>query len=206
MQGLVPPELILQIQEYVRRKCRIAQRAFPSFETDEDSVTAALGERLRTVKSQGRTLELNGQVWRWKISFQRLRGRGPHAAETSVGADGLFQIEVEDRQTGSLWRKGLLFQGKMEKDNDRQRLLSQMRAMEELTPQQSMIVEYGESGYRAVPSATLLRNENSLKTIDRQAVRPLGDMPGQSHVGGVNWSNDCMGRSFVKGCGIFRCG
>jgi hypothetical protein len=29
---------------------------------------------------------------------------------------------------------------------------------------------------------------------------------GQLHVGGVNWSNDCVGRDFVKGRGIFRSG
>ncbi|MBR9802586.1 hypothetical protein GYB59_13285 [bacterium] len=176
MQDVIPNQIIAQIQRHLRSRCRIAQQGFSQMEMDEDSVTGALGERLRTTRSQGRTAIVDGATWRWKITSQKLRGRGPKAAETTVGADGLFQIEVEDVDGGQVWRKGMLFQAKMEKNSDKQLLVQEMKNMEEITPNESLVVEYGENGYRAVRSSELLRSDKSLRTVDEDSIHNLGDM------------------------------
>lgn len=176
MRGIVPDQAIMQIQRHLRAKCKTAQQGFFQMEMDEDSVTGALGERLRTTRSQGRKVLVNGKLWRWRVSFQKLRGEGPKAAERSVGAAGLFQIEVEDHASGQMWRKGMLFQGKMSKDSDRARLKRQMEAMESITPMQSLVVEYDRTGYRSIPSHQLLTLNKSLRTVDSSQLVPLGDL------------------------------
>lgn len=176
MRDVVPIQVVKQIQNYLRSRCRTAQRGFSQMEMDEDSVTGALGERLRTTRSQGRVSSIDGETWRWKITSKKLRGRGPNAAEASVGADGLFQIEVQDVESGDVWRKGVLFQAKMEKNQDKRMLEEEMRNMERLTPSESLVIEYSENGYRAIKSKYLLESDKSLRTADKEFSFSLGDM------------------------------
>lgn len=176
MREVVPEQVVKQIQRHLRSRCRIAQQGFSQMAMDEDSVTGALGERLRTTRSQGRTSHIDGVTWRWKITSHKLRGRGPNAAEASVGADGLFQIELEDMTTQEIWRKGLLFQAKMEKDRNKKLLVEEMKNMEKITPNESLVVEYGDNEYRAIRSSDLLRSGKSLRTVDEGVSQSLGDI------------------------------
>ncbi len=176
MKEVVPDAVVRDIQQHLRTNCEVAEEGFGSAMMDEDSVTGALGERLRTTRSQTRTHYTGDSIWQWRVTSTKLRGRGPNPAENTVGADGFFQIEVEDFSNGALWRKGMLFQAKMEKNKDTKLLIQEMKHMEEITPNESLVVEYSRNGYRAIRSSELLRTGKSLRSVSDNAVRGLGDI------------------------------
>ncbi len=62
---------------------------------DGEAATAALG---RALAGQGQLALPDGRIVRWATRYRRLRGRGARAPERNLGAEGLFEIEMEDEE------------------------------------------------------------------------------------------------------------
>lgn len=155
MKGVIPNTLMNEIAEHLRQGVKDGEGGFANARADEDTVTGDLGGCLRT-KSGWVNGTYDGKKCRWRVQYTKFRGRGKGAEEKQLGADWIIEIEVEDMTTGDMIRKGLLAQSKMEgKSIDP----SQCEKMEELTPGNSMVFEYGEDGYYSEPSSEALKNK-----------------------------------------------
>ena len=176
MRDLLPNQVMNQIQSHIKGNCKIAESGFSANQMEEDAVTGALGERLRTLPDPTRELVVDGRAWNWSVSYSKFRGRGRDAAENTIGADGIFQIQFTDTDLARIWSKGILFQAKMEKNRNRASLFEEMNKMEEITPNESIVVEYDDNGYKAIKSRELLAADKTPKKVLREKSVSLGDL------------------------------
>jgi hypothetical protein len=89
-----------------------ATRGLSSAIEDEDAVTGHLGSALQITPEQKVFVREGDYVgeWTWSIDYAKLRGRGRRAAEATIGADGIFEIRLA--QKDMVRYKSLLFQAK----------------------------------------------------------------------------------------------
>lgn len=139
MTGWLPTELADSIKRHLRTTSRIAEEGWESAEQDEDTLTGDFCGALRT----GWQSDVPG--WRWKVTYKKYSGRGKGATEKRIGADGIFEIQLEDPQTGERESKGLLFQAK--KRGNAKGLKKQIEKMKKAAPNASSVFEYGADGY-----------------------------------------------------------
>ncbi len=83
------------LSESYRAGVADALRAYADGEVDAEAATAALG---RALAGQGQLALADGRVVRWATRYRRLRGQGRRGPERSLGAEGLFEIEMEDEE------------------------------------------------------------------------------------------------------------
>jgi hypothetical protein len=114
---LGPPESLWHdIREHVATAGRTAPSGYWSAAEEEDSLTGDFGATLRT--GSNKLLDSKtGRVWFWRVTYRKIRGRGPDATERLVGADGILQILVAYERR--VFVKGLLFQAKNAWSSDR---------------------------------------------------------------------------------------
>ncbi|MCP4675028.1 MAG: J domain-containing protein [Deltaproteobacteria bacterium] len=107
----LPREVQDSIRAHIGSAVGLAIDGYYSAEDDEDTLTGHLGAKLqiRNQKVDVPQAELPG-VWTWSIDYVKFRGRGGNAAETYLGADGLFEIKV--RGGRRVDQKSILFQAK----------------------------------------------------------------------------------------------
>jgi len=96
------------IEAHIAQRLAEAQQRYWSASEDEDTFTGHLGALLGCSE---RRVRVDGRVWRWRIDYTKFRGKGGNATETSVGADGIFEIRLQGPETDG--RKAMLFQAKM---------------------------------------------------------------------------------------------
>jgi len=145
MKKLLPDEIKQEIAAHIQRAICHAEAGWDAAHDEEDTLTGELGGALRTdgfVKCE------SDSSWSYKLSYKKLRGRGPHAPEKVTGADGLFQIEVQHPGASSE-TKGFLFQAKKREASSRGDLVSQVDDLEKLAPGGSAVIEYSQEGFRA---------------------------------------------------------
>jgi hypothetical protein len=99
----IPSHVKEAIVKHVDKAISKAVAAYGSAAEEEDALTAQLGFALRTSRRVA-------DGWTWSIDYTKLRGRGPHAAEKAVGADGILEMQV--RTVEGVQRKAALFQAK----------------------------------------------------------------------------------------------
>jgi hypothetical protein len=110
----IPEPLQQAIAAHINEAVPRAIEGYLSAHEDEDTLTGHLGATLRTgtqtvfVQDQ----ELGFGEWKWKIDYRKFRGRGPKAAESVLGADGLFELTLLRGTREET--KSLLFQAKKE--------------------------------------------------------------------------------------------
>lgn len=141
---------------------------------DEDSLSGALGNNL----SMAQPLIFSDGMRRYEfqISYHKIRGRGRGAPEKSLGADGIFQIEVRD-ENGE-WRKGLPFQSKKQWRSTDGKLLTQAQNMIE-TAGGGIVVDYRPNQYTACRAEDVVHSYANRKLIDQAgAAQPLGQLLG----------------------------
>src|SRR5262245_9212649 len=120
MRDILPEEVISDISKHLIDRCAHAEEGWASGEDEEDTLTGDLGGCLRkkwttvATKSKG--------IWKWQLTYKKFRGRGSKAEEKELGADGIFEIEVE-KNDGTGETKGLLFQSKKVTNRERKKLL-----------------------------------------------------------------------------------
>ena len=80
------------LSERYRAGVADAVRAYAEAASDREAATAALGTVLA---GQGELALADGRIVRWATRYRRLSGRG---SEGTLGAEGLFEIEMEDEE------------------------------------------------------------------------------------------------------------
>jgi hypothetical protein len=169
VNDVLDPGVIAKIGEQMRDAARAAQENYESYMADEDTVTGALGGTFDHIVRG--TFVVNGTRWSWRTRTKKLRGRGPGADEKEIGADGLFEIEVQDANGVILARKSLPFQAKNDRRGSRARLAEQARKIAAL-PGGGCVVDYSRDGYTAVNAQTVADQDGAWPM---SPATPLGD-------------------------------
>lgn len=149
-----------------------AQMKYPFSAGDEDSLTGALGSNIsmpsQMIFSEGQ------RRFSYQISYHKIRGRGPGAPEKRLGADGIFQIEVNDERGKR--RKGLPFQAKKGWRNADHSLFDQAHLMLE-TAGDGIVIDYRKDLYSACRAEDVLHSQADRRVADRAGkIQPLGQM------------------------------
>ncbi len=172
MTDLLPEGLLKKIQVYLQEGVRHAEKGWEAGSDEEDTLTGDLGANLRTkrVRRFGA-----GTEWKWTISYKKFRGRGKHALEKTIGADGIIQIEVyPDTDDNSVITKGVLFQAKKVTARAGGLLGDQIRKMNALAPGGWAIFEYGPDGYFASNRENVPKESRPQKRESANPLMPLG--------------------------------
>lgn len=143
---LVPPGLIKRLGNHFSEGIEEAVAKYRFNETDEDSLTGALGQALSTPRPIAVTA-LKGALYSFVIESHKILGKGPGTPESRTGADGIIQISVES-EGKPFFAKGLPFQAKK---------LSRYREAEVATQAEKMlrtshtgiVMRFSDRGYDA---------------------------------------------------------
>jgi len=172
MNDYVPEEILAKIEIHLEEKCAHGEGGWDAGEEEEDTLTGDLCGALR--KGWGTLVTKEKEQWRWRVKYKKFGGRGDAADESILGADGIFQIEVEDKTKNKIINKGLLFQAKKVNSKDRNKLLEQLRNMEALATGGSAIFEYGPDGYRGADSCVVIKADGRIPPNHPSTVQKLG--------------------------------
>ncbi len=169
MKDILPAPIYDAIEAHITRRAQHAQEGWEGGSDEEDTLTGDLGATFRTPWSS--PIRSNGDIWLWRMSYKKFRGRGYGAFEKESGADGIFQVEVT--RGSEMEFKGLMFQAKKtgQLNGD---LASQVERMEAMAPQGSAVFEYGPDSYRAIAGHDYLTEASIDKSRIGRALQPLG--------------------------------
>lgn len=156
MAAWIPEEVRKAIGSHFKSASKEAEGGYKGAKADEDAVTGAFGEALRTKKQQGKVI-VNGDEWTFKVTSTKFRGRGKNATEKEIGADGIVEIEVTSNKNDTT-TKSLIFQAKKRGNN--KGLLGQAEQMEGIAKKGSAVFEFDDEGYIACDAADLLGESN----------------------------------------------
>ncbi|MFO1436820.1 MAG: hypothetical protein U1F81_00775 [Verrucomicrobiaceae bacterium] len=175
MLDLLPRNVLFSIESHIHQRVADAEYGFQFGEADEDTLTGALGQMLLTRPQDDWDMQNNRQ-FQWSFTYRKVRGRGPNAPEKTIGADGIFQIEVSDENGKMLRQKGLLFQAKIaskpgssRKLRDQAELLSQFKRA-------AILIQYSRHGYSAVPIDQMVQENQTATRAKERILRPLADV------------------------------
>jgi hypothetical protein len=129
----MPEEVILSINTHLRNVCTETnmRKNWNINHADEDSLTGVFLNSLATDNEQ-----ILPCGWGWKITTNKIRGRGPNAPEKSIGADGIISLNVEEN--GITKTKSTIFQAKKVKCTDS--LKKQKEKMSKCCPNGNMVI------------------------------------------------------------------
>lgn len=131
----VPEKVVQQIKDHLIEASLIGEDGWEHANQEEDTLTGDYLGQLRTgIKRCG--------DWKWKIKYNKFRGRGAGAYEKTVGADGIITIEIE--KDGIRETKSVIFQAK--KEGNRQTAV-QIDKMQKALPQGNMVLVFSKDGY-----------------------------------------------------------
>lgn len=198
LKDVIPSSIFSAVQHELRARCEFAEQGWNAGSDEEDTLTGDLGASLRRPWQDVFDPDAH-QKWRWQVTYKKFRGKGKGADEKLFGADGIFEIAVQDQRTGTRFVKGLLFQAKKKGDTRKKKLEEQAKHMERIVPGGAAIFEYGPSQYSAwdaIESAPDLTVADAGKRISR-----LGDYLANRFltckVGKLGIYYDAVGRSLV---------
>jgi hypothetical protein len=118
---------------------------------DGEAITAALG---RALTGQGEVALVGGGTVRWATRYRRLRGRGRGAPDRNLGAEGLFEIEMEDEEKDRS-RKTLPFQAWTGTPGYGEALVRGQAKRLNALPGGGVVVSYRATGYAAVDAGVV---------------------------------------------------
>lgn len=153
-----------------------AEALFDLNAADEDSLTGALGQSIS--RHRPITFTSGDRDFRLRTYHRKLRGRGPGAPEKPLGADGIFQIDIEDETGQKIWQKGLPFQSKKEWSGSDSGLVGQAQKMI-AEAGQGLVIDYTAEGYKACPANMVVEHQGRASVLRELALlRPLGHVLG----------------------------
>lgn len=186
------PELVReQIKAHIRQTSARAEGGWQSGPRSEDVLTGDMCGSMRTDWTTPH--QEQGYVWRWRVVYRAFGSGNQHSSEERpTGADGIFQIEVdrtrievtpfgnvaqvENVEVEGQFKKGILFQSKRHDSKEgKQALVSELRLIENLTPESGAYFEYGPDGYRAARACDVLDQEGHSKALDERSFPRVGD-------------------------------
>jgi hypothetical protein len=177
--SVLPPMIVRALQRHFYAGVKMAEVRFRHHEADEDAVTGALGERLIEPAIR---VQFGPEVFTWSTVYYKLRGRGAHAPEKELGADGIFQLEVLDQEKRFILRKGLLFQSKIEWTGRDERLFYQAQRLAAVS-RSAIVIDYSSNGYKAIPATSVMSAEGNRQRIPPENDKPLAEVLGDEFVG-----------------------
>jgi hypothetical protein len=160
MKDIIPKSLFAEISDHLIVKSKSVARIWESSSDEEDSITGHFCGQLQTDWSRQKNYGNQGR-WQWRVSYKKFRSKGAHAFEHIIGADGLFQIEIEQKDIGILETKGLLFQAKKYKLGLDSNLSDQVHKMEAIAKSASAVFVYGRERFQAISSNEYLNQKNT---------------------------------------------
>ena len=167
----IPQAVKESISEHVKTSIPRAIAGFESSSENEDSMTGYLGGVL-SIGNQYVDVkdgEIRGR-WSWSIKYKKFRSGGPSATENIIGADGVFEVFVNNGF--AIDKKSLLFQAKIGLEGDA-RLNSQCVKMSTWR-EAAFVLSYNEDGFfafliddvlKAKGDMRLIQNKQNLATI-----------------------------------------
>lgn len=174
----LPPVIVRMLRKHFYAGVKEAEVRFRYHSADEDAVTGALGDRLIEPET---LVTVGGEMYRWSAVYHEIRGRGPHAPEKRVGADGIFQLEVLDQQERFVLRKGLLFQSKIGWKGKNGKLLQQARDLFAQS-NSSILVDYSANGYKAIGVREVIAAGGNRRIVAAEDDKPLAQVLGDEFV------------------------
>lgn len=178
---LVPHGLIRRLKTHFTEKIEEAVGRYRFNDSDEDSLTGALGHALSTPQPIIVTA-VNGVVYSFAIESYKILGKGPGTPEKRTGADGIIQISVESNGK-PLFAKGLPFQAKKLNSYQESEVAPQAKKMF-LTSGSGIVLRFGPNGYDARDVRHSVAEE-----IVEKIPTPRGFMPLDSVMG--DWFLKC---------------
>jgi hypothetical protein len=173
MRDVIPDNVFEEIAAHIRERIHHAEQGYESGASEEDTITGDLGSSLRTDRTH--SLQADGYQYKWRIAYKKFLSKGRISIEKRLGADGIFQIQYEDTQTGKLVTKGLLFQAKNQWTSSDPKLALQADKMEKLLPGGAAVFSYGPRGYKACNAAIAVKSEGRPSLIETGELMRLGD-------------------------------
>lgn len=179
MDDILPGPVLATLRDHYYAGVTHAELGYRFSSGDEDSLTGALGQALATPMIV--TVSTEAGDFAWSTEYFKLRGRGAHAPERRLGADGIFTLDVEDRQTGARRQKGLLFQAKHRWRRQDRKLVNQVRQMRECDPS-AIVVDYSDQGYSAFDGGRVVEAEGRRRAVPRTSQHRLAGVLGDDFV------------------------
>ncbi len=139
------------LSDLYRAGVAAAVQGYTEAADDSEAATAALG---RALAGQGELALADGRIVRWATRYRRLSGRGGGAAERNLGAEGLFEIEMEDEEKDRS-RKTLPFRACTGAPGYGDTLLRGQAKRLSSYPGGGVVVSYRSSGYVAVDAGAV---------------------------------------------------
>jgi hypothetical protein len=174
MRDLLPSAVLDVLRDRYVAGVANAEATFDESRADEDAVTGALGQSI--AMPQPMLVATPEAEYFVRISYRKIRGRGPNAPEKRYGADGVFQISVTDRHGRIIRQKALPFQSKMNWRGKNASLANQASHMEQELGG-GLVIDFSQNGYKACPSQSVAAGRGSRTAVDRYGVmRPLGQI------------------------------
>ncbi len=175
----IPDEVQQAIRARLAEALEHAAGAFESAAEDEDTLTGDLCGALRTSRRRvfvaQSVAEIPGE-WTWSINYYKFRGRGAGAAESHLGADGLFELTVD--YGGHTETKSLLFQAKVE--GKQPGALLQQALKLSTWREAAFVLLHSPNGFFAVNIDDAVANQGRVGTSSRV---PLDEFLGRTYVG-----------------------
>jgi hypothetical protein len=178
------------LADHYRSGVAAAVRGYLDSAADEDALTGALGQALR---GQGELAMPDGRVVRWATRHRRLRGPGRNAPEKHLGADGLFEVEMEDEERDRS-RKSWPFQATNAAAGYGDSLLRGQAKRLSAFPGGGVVINYRSGGYVAVDAGLVAEGEAT-----RNSEVPLADALAEHFVGCRSGSTAYMFEPSVGG-------
>ena len=176
MEDILPLFVLNDIRDRYLAGVTSAEFGYKYSQGDEDSLTGALGQALLTPPRI--VYDNEGNAFAWSIYYFKLRGRGADAPEKDIGADGIFQIEVQGVTGNIIRRKGLLFQAKKRWSGTDQRLREQAKQLSS-DPHKAIVVDYSPNGYSAFLARDVVQAEGNRRKLSRRQVKRLAEVLGE---------------------------
>lgn len=171
MRNELPRKIFKALQDHLRKGCKRGEQGWESGSAEEDTLTGDLGSSLR--RPWHNMSDEGGRRWRFRVTYKKFRGRGKGADERVFGADGIVEVQIEDRQNGSKHGKGVLFQAKKKGDKRARKLLEQATKMERIAQKGAAIFEYGPDEYIGFDASTII--DQDLANSEGNTRARLGD-------------------------------
>ncbi len=139
------------LSEHYRSGLAAAVRGYAEDTADGEAATAALG---RALVGQGELTLADARIVRWATRYRRLSGRGGGAPERNLGAEGLFEIEMEDEERDRS-RKTLPFQAWTAAPGHGDALVRGQAKRLSAFPGGGVVIGYRSAGYVAVDAGVV---------------------------------------------------
>ena len=157
----IPERVLEDIKTRLQGQIEKTLAEFESAEEDEDVLTGHLGANLTTHARQVWVSEGERTgYWTWSLKYRKFRGRGAGATEKKLGADGIFEVLLND--SGRVQSKSMLFQSKMAGPGGARQLAEQCAKLSTWR-EAAAVFSYATSGFEAMTLDAVLGARGDLR-------------------------------------------